>query len=332
MLTTRSQLGIRHVIGIDGGASKTIAILGSADGRTLGRGQAGSSNYQNVGITKASESIKHAVKQAQRETGVGKAQVEIAVVALAGVDSPKDKLVTTRFVRKTNIASRTFVVHDSIAYLQSAFPNKPGIMVESGTGCVAAGINSRGKYVRVAGWGALFDDQGSGYDIGRKALSAAFRAIDGRGPPSKLVSAIKRKFRLKALEDLLYTIYSTGLTVQEVSNLAPLVSEGAPHDDVSRQILREAGTTLGELACVVAKRLDMSSNHIEVATVGGVFNAGKYLTNAFRKRIKQECALAEIVRPKIEPAMGAFSLALQQVSQVSRERNLIRAKISDELN
>ena len=191
---TRSRTS-QYVIGIDGGASKTVAILGSADGKVLGRGQAASSNYQNVGITKASDSIKQAVNQARQEAGIGKGRMKIAVVALAGVDSPKDKRVTEQFVRRANIASRTFVVHDSIAYLQSAFPNKPGIMVESGTGCVAAGINSAGRYVRVGGWGALFDDYGSGYDIGRKALSAAFRAVDGRGPPSRLVSAVKRKFR-----------------------------------------------------------------------------------------------------------------------------------------
>lgn len=311
-MTTKARLRNRYVIGVDGGATKTIAILGSADGKILGRGRGGSSNYHNVGTSNAIISIKRAASEARQKATVATQRPEIAVVALAGVDSSKDERAANKFARKTNIASRIFVVHDSIAYLQSAFPNQLGIMVESGTGCVAAGINSSGRYVRVGGWGALVDDQGSGYDIGRKALNAVFRAADGRGPPTRLVSAIKRKFRLKTVEDLIYTIYSTGLTVDEIASLAHLVSKAAPQDEVSRRILREAGTTLGELACVVAKRLDIDKKHIKVATVGGVFNAGKYLTRAFKQRIRQECPLAEIVRPEIEPAVGAFSLALQK--------------------
>jgi N-acetylglucosamine kinase-like BadF-type ATPase len=301
------------VIGIDGGATKTIAIFGSADGKILGRGRGGSSNYHNVGTSKAIESIKRAANEAKLHARVGAKKAEIAVVALAAVDSSGDERAATRFARKTNIARQIFVVHDSIAYLQSAFHGRPGIMVESGTGCVAAGINSTGRYVRVSGWGALVDDQGSGYDIGRKALNAAFRAADGRGPKTRLVSAIRKKFRLKNLEDLIYLIYSKVFTVDQIASLAYLVSKEALHDNVSRRILQDAGTTLGELACVVAKRLGINRNHFKVAAIGGVFNSGKYLTRAFNKRIKQECPQAEIVRPEIEPALGAFSLAIRKV-------------------
>jgi len=314
LLSTRSRARINYVIGIDGGATKTIAILGTADGQVLGRGQGDSSNYQNVGTTRAIHSIRRAVNEARRQARVGRQTATIAAVALAGVDSSRDLRAAKRFVHKTNIARRTFVVHDSMAYLQSAFPNQPGIMVESGTGCVAAGINEAKRYVRASGWGALFDDQGSGYDIGRKALNAAFRALDGRGQHTRLVSALKRQFRLKNLEDLVYIIYSTRLTVDEIASLAHLVSKVAPHDDVSRKILKDSGTTLGELACVVAKRLKMNKNHFKVATIGGVFNAGEYLTRAFKQRVKQECPLAEIVWPKVEPAFGAFSLALQKAN------------------
>lgn len=311
-MTTRA-LSSRYILGIDGGATKTIAIFGSADGRILGRGQGGSSNYHNVGISKAIESIKRAANEARQHAKVGEKMVEVAVVALAAIDSPGDVRAATRFARKTKIARRIFVVHDSIAYLQSAFLGRPGVIVESGTGCVAAGINSTGRYLRVGGWGAIVDDQGSGYDIGRKALNAAFRAVDSHGPKTSLVSAIRKKFQLKNIEDLIYVIYSTGFTVDQIASLAYLVSKEARHDNVSRRLLQDAGTTLGELACAVAKRLGISRNHFKVAAVGGVFNSGKYLTRAFIQRIKQECPQAEIVKPEIEPALGAFSLAIRKV-------------------
>jgi N-acetylglucosamine kinase-like BadF-type ATPase len=42
------------VVGVDGGASKTVALIGTVEGKILGRGETGSSNYHNVGSTVAS--------------------------------------------------------------------------------------------------------------------------------------------------------------------------------------------------------------------------------------------------------------------------------------
>jgi N-acetylglucosamine kinase len=308
-MTTRIA---KYLIGVDVGASKTAAIVGSDLGEILGRGYAGSSNYHNVGISGAVDSIKRAVNQATRGARIRRQKVEIAVVALAGIDSARDLIVAKQFVRRTNLAHQSFVVHDSIAYLQSAFRNGSGIIVESGTGSVAAGVNSYGKYVRVGGWGAIVDDYGSGYDIGRRALNAAFRAVDGRGPATSLVPAIKHKFRLKTIEELPSRIRTSGVAIDEIASLANLVSKAACQDEVSRKILRDAGVTLGELACAVARRLDLCREPVRVATIGGVFKAGRYLNTAFTRRVKRECPLARIFKPDLEPDVGAFLLAVQK--------------------
>lgn len=310
----------RYVLGVDGGATKTIAILGNEDGKILGQGHASSSNYHNIGILAAQRAIKTAVGGAQRQAGLLGEKPEIAVVALAGIDSSKDHSVACRFVQRTRIARASLVVHDSIAALQAATRGKPGIIVISGTGCASAGINSAGRYVRVGGWGYLFDDEGSGYDIGRRALRAAFRAFDGRAEPTKLVNAFKQRFRVNTLSDVIPKIYSNGITVNEVAELARLVSAVAPHDKVCRQVLNEAGLALAELACTVARRLRMTRRRVLVAGVGGAFKAGPYLTVPFAKRIKEECPRANIVRPKVEPALGSFLLAVHELKRCSGKR------------
>jgi N-acetylglucosamine kinase-like BadF-type ATPase len=308
-----------YILGIDGGATKTVALLGDEHGKTLGRGETGSSNYHNIGPLAASKALRRAARAAQTNANTLRLP-DIAVVALAGIDSTKHRNVALRFVRSSRIARSTYVVHDSIAALRAATRGQPGIIVIAGTGCIAAGINAEGNYARAGGWGYLVDDEGSAYDIGHKALAAAFRYLDGRGAPTKLAAIFNRRFKVEVLSDAMNKIYRE-LTVDDVAALAPLVSSMAPYDNVSRQILNDAGVGLAELVGAVAKRLSMTRNQFVISTVGGTFHAGRYLSQPFMKRIRKRCPLARVVVRKIDPASGALSLAY---CELQRRRSLAR--------
>ena len=301
----------RYVVGVDGGASKTVALLGTVDGRILGRGEAASSNYHNIGVAAASRAIRKAVVTAERQAGLRRTMPEKAVVALAAVDSTEDKRVANGFVQRIKIARESFVIHDSVAALYAATHGKPGIIVNSGTGCFAAGINQAGKYVRVGGWGYLIDDKGSAFDIGMKAITMAFRMMDGRTPRTKLMSLLRRRFRVRSFDAILDVIYTNKMTVEQIARLAPLISKAASNDKVCRQILKEAGISLAELACTAARRLKMMSNMFVIVTVGGGFKSGHYLIGPFTSRVRQECPRANIIGLEVEPAKGAFLLATE---------------------
>ena len=301
----------RYVVGVDGGASKTVALIGTVEGKILGRGETGSSNYHNVGSAVASNAIRKAVLEAKRNASLIGIMPRTAVVALAAIDSPKDRHVTSLFVHRTKIAESSFVIHDSVAALYAATQGKPGIIVNSGTGSVAAGINRAGEYVRVSGWGYLVDDEGSAFDIGRKALTTAFRTLDGRNPHTKLTMLLKRRFGVQSLEEILNIIYTKDWGVEEMASLAPLVSKAAKTDKVCRSILKQSGISLAELAVTVAKRLRMTHSKFMVVTVGGNFKSGRYLLEPFASRVKLDCPYAQLRRLDIEPAIGAFWLAAQ---------------------
>jgi N-acetylglucosamine kinase len=304
-----------YAIGVDGGATKTISLLGTEEGEVIGRGRAGPSNYHNVGPLAAARAIKQSVAEARRQARITGRRAEVAVVALAATNSPSDRAVVQRFVKGANIARRSFVVHDSVAALYAATQGRSGIIVIAGTGCVAAGINKNGQYARAGGWGCLVDDEGSAYDIARKALNKAYRMIDGRTPRTRLVSILKRRFRVKSLEDAQKMIYANGLSVEELAQFAPLVSRAASHDKVCREILNDAGVRLGELVCAVARQLKMTKDPITVATVGGNFKSGRYLLRPFTARIVEECRLATIRNLEIDPARGALSLAVSELQR-----------------
>ena len=308
----------RYVVGVDGGATKTVALIGTATGKVLGRGVAGPSNYHNVGEVAASKAIKTAVARAKKQTGLGKRKVGTAVVALAAVDSTEDLRVARRFVRRANVAEESIVIHDSVAALYAATQGRPGVIVNSGTGCFAAGINQAGEYVRVGGWGYLIDDKGSAFDIGMKAITMAFRMTDGRTPPTKLTTLLKRKLGVKRFDEILDIIYANKLSVEEIARLAPLVSKAASNDKVCRRILNEAGTLLAELAITAARRLKMTNRPFELATVGGGFRSGRYLLEPFTSKVKDECPHARLVSLRDEPARGAYLIATKVAQHGSK--------------
>lgn len=299
----------RYVMGIDGGATKTLALIGTTTGKILGMGVAGSSNYHNIGEVAASKAIKTAGARAKKQTGLHKLEVSTAVIALAAVDSSEDFRVARRFVRRANVAKEWVVIHDSVAALYAATQGKPGVIVNSGTGCFAAGINQAGEYVRVGGWGYLIDDKGSAFDIGMKAITMAFRMADGRTPPTKLTTLLKRRLGVKMFDQILDIIYANQLSVEEIARLAPWVSKAASNDKVCRQILKEAGTSLAELAITAAIRLKMTKRTFQVATVGGGFSSGRYLLDPFTSKVRDECPRAYFVTLRAEPAMGAYLIA-----------------------
>jgi N-acetylglucosamine kinase-like BadF-type ATPase len=304
------DLTVRLLVGVDGGATKTVALIGTELGEILGRGESGSSNYQNIGTEAAGKAIKQAVVEAQKHAEIRGNHVSIAVVALAAVNSPKDLAAARRFVRDTKIARVTHVVHDSVAALHAVTHGKPGIVVISGTGSVAAGINKTGKYVRAGGWGYLIDDEGSAYHIGTRALNSAFRTLDGRSSNTKLAQVLKRKFRVKTLQDASYLIYSHGPRIDAIAGLTPLVSKLAPSDEVCREILSDAGVALADLTCVVAKRLKLAHDAFSIALVGGTFKSGRYLLQPYLAKVKTKCPRAEIRISRTEPVRGALALAV----------------------
>ncbi len=312
----------RYVVGVDGGGSKTVALVATENGKILGRGEAGPSNYHNIGPIAAGRAITKAVREAQSNAGLMKKKPELAVVALAAIDSPIDLKLANGFVRQTGIARKFAVVHDSIAALYASTRGKPGIIVISGTGCVAAGINKNGHYARAGGWGHLIGDEGSAYDIGRKGLNYAFKSLDGMIPTTKLVPIFKRVFHVKHLEDSLEKIYVTGFSVEEIAHLAPRISNAAQYDAVSRQIVSDAGLDLAKLVRAVARRLEMTDDQFSVAIVGGNFRSGMNLLAPFEASIKEECVHARITRLRVEPVKGAVLLGLSMLHEDRKVSNI----------
>ena len=304
-----------HFLGIDGGGTRTTAWLarlgGQADRRgcVLARAEAGPSNPLKVGLKVAQREI---LRAARSVVGAGfkpaptGAVLEAVVAGIAGVDRPQIHRPLARWLRKAIPARFHLLTTDAAIALHAALGNAPGIIVVSGTGSIAYGQDGRGRVFRAGGWGSQFDDAGSGYDLGRKAIAAALRAHDGRGPRTQLTAKICRAFKLRDITQ----VVGRELTSLEIAGLFPLVLEAARRRDAAaNQLLDDAGRDLAELALALVKRERWSRRPIPVVLAGGVFHSSARVRRSFVRQLRRTAPRARVTLLRRAPVEGALDLA-----------------------
>jgi len=309
-------------LGIDGGGSRTQACLGDERGRILAKATAGPSNPVKVGIEAAKKELlraAHAVlcrvptrpagdkpPLAGRARGRRQHPLLAAVCAgVAGVDRPVVSRPLLAWLRKAIPARHYLLTTDMAIALHAALGTHAGMIVESGTGSFAYARNRRGETLRVGGWGAAFDDPGSGYDLGRKAIMAALRDFDGRGERTVLTSRICRTLKLSDITQ----IVPKKLDPQQVAALFPLVLEAARQGDpVARRLCSQAAFDLAQMAVALGRRLGRRAT-VPVVCAGGVFRSSPTLRRRFARHVRQGMPGARVRLLQHEPVEGALAMA-----------------------
>ncbi len=312
---------MKYYIGVDGGASKTAALVIDETGQPLGRGLAGGSNHLRVGIEAATRHIERAVNIALVEAGVAIRNVEYAYCGIAGADHPAHHQRVVDALKIFFPRGNFIVDTDARIALTGAIGFESGIVIIAGTGSVAFGRNSAGDEARAGGWGPTLGDEGSGYAIARDGLSAIVRAHDGRGRATKMTEMLCYDYDMCSPEDLPRFVYATTTHADDIARYGKLVIEAARlEDDVAKEILDRAGHELGECITAVARKLRMDGNAFPVAYVGGAFNAGELLLSPLRARLQRDAPQATLMPPKNSPVEGAAMMAIRTALNPRPER------------
>lgn len=302
---------MRYVLGLDGGGTKTACLVADAKGRIVGRGFGGPGNYLKAGLYVVKTSLRRAVQQALRQAGIPYHQVAVLCAGLAGVDRRSDKFLLRKVIREVIPIQRVIVESDAYIALMGATGGRAGMIVISGTGSIAMGINRRGERARAGGWGHVLGDEGSGYDIARKGLVAALKAYDRRGKRTLIEEKIKRKLELPRIDEIIPLFYQQGVTPARVASFYPLVQEAADQGDkVARSLMVDAAQDLAETTFAVAKRLGMQREKFSIALIGSIFENNAYLVRAYKKQIKRLIPAITVKEPLYSPERGAVLIAL----------------------
>lgn len=301
---------MRYFLGIDGGGTHTTAWLADQDLSIVARVQAGPSNPIKVGLSSAQRELARAYRRALRGARAQPATLDGVCAGLAGGDGAPVQRNMLRWMRKAIPARAHLMTTDAAITLAAALGDSEGAIVIAGTGSIAFGRDRRGRILRVGGWGNQFDDAGSGYDLGRKAIAAALRAHDGRGRRTSLAAALCRKLGLRKITEAV----PLQLTPQQIAALFPAVQQEAEAGDpTARRLCHEAADDLAELAITIITRLRWKHRGVPVVCSGGVFRSSDLIRQAFARRVHRVAPRARVSLLERAPVEGALLLARQLV-------------------
>jgi len=297
-----------HVLGIDVGGTKTVCFLADQDGRVLGEGHGPGGNL----LASGEEELERVLGQVIGAALAGRAIVPVAAcLGVAGVDRDDERRTVREVVARLGYRSHVVIVNDAVIALVAGAGDAPGIVVIAGTGSIVYGRNAANVAARAGGWGHSIGDEGSGYWIGREALSAVVRASDGRGPATRLTEAVIAHFGLEHVSGLPRIVYDLELPRMSVAALGPVVQHARDTGDaVATGILARAADELTLAAGSVATRLRMRDDAFRFVLAGGVFRAVPWLADELGHRLKLLAPRSEVQVLDCEPAVGAVRLAL----------------------
>lgn len=304
-----------HVLGIDAGGSKTVALLADANGRIVGEGRAGGANLQAHGELEVEKVLHHVIDLAM----TAQAGATAVCLGIAGVDREGDAEVIRGIMRRLGFRAHTLIVNDALIALVAGVPLRdagaagPGLVLVCGTGSIAYGVNASGFAARAGGWGTALGDEGSGYWIGRRALEAVTREADGRGPQTRLTPLVLAHFSLSRPEQLVSEIYDHAQGKRAIASLGETVEQArAEGDAVAAEIMRKAVDELALAAASVIARLEMRGSQFPILLSGGLIRKTRWLAAEVTARLAEVAPRGTVATLDGEPAMGAVRLALAE--------------------
>lgn len=317
------------VLAIDGGGTSCRALLCDSTGKVLGYAQEGPVNYHSVGVNETRSTLNRLLRLLPDRPKA----VAAAVFGFAGLDTARDREVlhalADHVLTDAGIkAGMLLVENDGMLTLTGTVGSSDGLLVIAGTGSIACGIAQDGRRVRVGGWGSRAGDEGSGYDIGIRALRHILRAADGREKPSGISTAILQEKGMADVEELINWLYSPECSVNAVAALAPAVFSLAERGDWQAElIINHALNELSGMAETVINTLVLGDTHLHTVLAGGVLQNNSCLRGQLAQSIQRLVPKAHFASVVYPPIIGgllsglrasglATPATLQQIRQI----------------
>lgn len=235
-------MGASLFLGIDGGGTGCRARLVDAQGNLIGQGISGPATTR-LGVAAAWASLMRAWHGAAEEAGVDPDQAEnvLAGIGIAGI-SRGSALEELQSIAHPFGGIR--FISDGAAACLGAHSGRDGAIVIAGTGSIGLAFVD-GKEMRAGGYGFPISDEGSGADLGLKAIQLALQAFDGRRHSTALLSDVMARFENIPANAV---AWMDKATATDYATFAPLVLRHADQgDSAARQIVQLAAEQIDTL-------------------------------------------------------------------------------------
>lgn len=307
-----SPANLPYLLGVDGGNTKTIALVARADGTLLGEGRARCSDIYtdsdpNVPLAQA----EHAINAALDRAGIAAADLAAAAFSMAGADWDEDKTLIRNAMHARGFGERIHVVNDSVGALWAGSPAGPAVACVCGTGANTAARNAEGRIWHSSWWQ---DVQGA-HQLAHKVLMAVYRAELGMAPSTALTPAVLQHFNRENIEEIVYLFNSRNEPPEHssVGSLSKVLFDVAQAGDPTAiQIATEHGAGLGDYVLAAARQVGIEHEPFTLVLGGGVLrHASRIMPEALIARVQSQSPHITPIYSIFEPAVGALLLAFE---------------------
>lgn len=283
-------------LGIDGGGTKTVFRLTDENGTVIKECIKGASNPNDIGMENALSLLKSGIAEACAE--IPYHEITMFAGIAGGGMSGNNAAVLERFFRGFGFFA--FENGSDIENLVALSDEDPRVLVIMGTGFIVYALNQTERK-RIAGWGQFFDDGGSGYTIGRDAITAVLCAGDGSGEPTLLCSLLEGKVGTSA-EAHLAEFYHGGKSY--IAGFSDIVFEAAEKGDaVALAILEKNFAFAAHRIDTAIAYLRPAGKEIPVFLAGGITAKSDVIFPIMEKHLKSRCQLIRLTEAPVEGAV-----------------------------
>lgn len=295
---------MKFIAGIDGGGTKTKVVVASPEGEALLSQVFGPFNLNSIGAERFAALLDEICTWLNQQ-----GQCLALCIGSAGISNQEMTRLVAGGMQRGGIKNWK-LVGDQVIALNGALEGQPGIALIAGTGSICFGKNAAGQFARSGGWGHLIGDEGSGYALGRDALTAVARAWDGWGERTLLSELLASELGLDDQKKIIS--YTYGGDKSRIAALSRLVEQAAARDDhVALGIICANAVLMTRLVGTVAKQLELEAP--EVAMLGGLLENETMLRAQFQAEMAKQYPQMACVLPHRDAAAGAVMLAQEML-------------------
>lgn len=295
---------MKFIAGIDGGGTKTKVVVASPEGEALLSQVFGPFNLNSIGAERFAALLDEICTWLNQQ-----GQCLALCIGSAGISNQEMTRLVAKGMQRGGIKNWK-LVGDQVIALNGALEGRPGIALIAGTGSICFGKNAAGQFARSGGWGHLIGDEGSGYALGRDALTAVARAWDGWGERTLLSELLASELGLDDQKKIIS--YTYGGDKSRIAALSRLVEQAAARDDhVALGIICANAVLMTRLVGTVAKQLELEAP--EVAMLGGLLENETMLRAQFQAEMAKQYPQMTCVLPHRDAAAGAVMLAQEML-------------------
>lgn len=288
---------VRYYLGIDGGGSKTEFLLINSDGRVLNKLILGPTNSDDNKPADREKILREGIFRVIGDRHIGN------VSAYAGVSGSHSAEIMDML---SHLGFARVACGDSTSSAYKLYlDNEDGVLVNLGVGSLVF-ARYNGRFYRAGGYGYVFGDAASAFEIGKAGIRAALKMADKSGEYTVLKKYVEDERHVSDVFSCLYDFYR--MHKGEIARYAPLVFKADREGDaVAHEIIRSNVYDLSRIIKGVLS--DYRGERISLHICGGLVAAQEQILPFLLEFLSDIGVCLDVTVEEQPQILGAIKLA-----------------------